>query len=168
MGAATGTHLLFNLEEPIGAFMGFSARCPFAGRSLNQMREVLGLEHVPHHDNVLRNTPVLLEHCADDPLVLIQNGRGLRDTLRGRVSVDYTRVNGAAAVNINFFFNRLEAPEVENIPPDHFFNVDEMGIARGVGGDHFVVTDALMRQTLQKSNEKGEWITTGLTRDPKG
>ncbi|KAI3329948.1 phospholipase/carboxylesterase family protein [Ustulina deusta] len=81
MGAATSVHLLFNLTEPLGAFMGFSARCPFAGRSLTQMREVLGLENVPDHDDVLRKTPVLLEHCIDDPLVVIQNGRALRDTL---------------------------------------------------------------------------------------
>ncbi|KAI1420893.1 phospholipase/carboxylesterase family protein [Xylaria sp. FL1777] len=81
MGGATSAHLLFNLTEPLGAFMGFSARCPFAGRSLTQIREVLGLENVPNDDRVLRNTPVLLEHCINDPLVLIQNGRRLRDTL---------------------------------------------------------------------------------------
>jgi predicted esterase len=88
MGAATGVHTLFNLDVPasgggrLGAFLGFSARCPFAGRTLAQMREVLGLQGVPGHDEVLRKTPVLLEHCADDPLVLVQNGRGLRDILR--------------------------------------------------------------------------------------
>jgi hypothetical protein len=47
------------------------------------MREVLGLEGVPAHDEVLRRTPMLLEHCVDDPLVLIEKGRGLRDTLWG-------------------------------------------------------------------------------------
>jgi predicted esterase len=44
---------------------------------------VLGLEGVPDSDEVVRNTPVLLEHCVDDPLVLLENGRVLRDTLRG-------------------------------------------------------------------------------------
>ncbi|KAI0424605.1 phospholipase/carboxylesterase family protein [Xylaria sp. FL1042] len=83
MGAATSVHLLFSLTEPLGAFMGFSSRCPFVGRSLRQMREVLNLENVSDHDEVLRKTPVLLEHCVDDPLVLIQHGRGLRDTLAG-------------------------------------------------------------------------------------
>ncbi|KAI0814540.1 phospholipase/carboxylesterase family protein [Xylaria sp. FL0064] len=83
MGAATSAHLLFNLTEPLGAFMGFSGRCPFAGRSLHQIREVLNLENVPDHDEVLGKTPMLLEHCVDDPLVLIQNGRRLRDTLVG-------------------------------------------------------------------------------------
>lgn len=89
MGAATGVHVLFNLDAAVpgglklGAFMGFSCRCPFAGRDLAGMREALGLGPQTNHDRVLRNTPVLLEHCADDPLVLVQSGRGLRDTLRG-------------------------------------------------------------------------------------
>ncbi|KAH8880585.1 phospholipase/carboxylesterase family protein [Thozetella sp. PMI_491] len=89
MGAATSVHTLFNLDVPeeqggrLAAFLGFSCRCPFAGRTLTDMRSVLGLESVPDHDNVLRNTPMLLEHCVDDPLVLVQNGRGLRDVLCG-------------------------------------------------------------------------------------
>lgn len=88
MGAATSVHTLFNLDLPaesggrLGAFLGFSCRCPFAGRDLAGMRKALGLDDVPQHDLVLRNTPVLLEHCADDPLVLVQNGRRLRDILR--------------------------------------------------------------------------------------
>lgn len=87
MGAATSVHLLFNLDVPeygrLAAFMGFSCRCPFAGRTLAGMRAVLGLEGTPGHDAVLRNTPMLLEHCVDDPLVLVESGRGLRDTLCG-------------------------------------------------------------------------------------
>ena len=84
MGAATSVHTLFNLDVPrLGAFLGFSCRCPFAGRTLAGMRGVLGLGGVPEHDSVLRNTPMLLEHCVDDPLVLVENGRTLRETLRG-------------------------------------------------------------------------------------
>ncbi|GAB1319296.1 Phospholipase/carboxylesterase/thioesterase domain-containing protein [Madurella fahalii] len=91
MGAATGVHTLFNLDVPfegggrLAAFMGFCARCPFAGRGLQGMREVLGLDGTlgPGVDGVLRATPMLLEHCVDDPLVKIEGGRGLRDTLRG-------------------------------------------------------------------------------------
>ena len=89
MGAATGVHVLFNLDIPSGeserrlaAFMGFSCRCPFAGRSLAETRRKLGLEG-PDHDEIVRSTPVLLEHCVDDPLVLVRNGRDLRETLRG-------------------------------------------------------------------------------------
>jgi predicted esterase len=88
MGAATSIHTLFNLDASatqggrLAAFLGFSCRCPFAGRTLSEMRDVLSLEDVPNDDNVFRDTPVLLEHCIDDPLVLIENGRGLRDILR--------------------------------------------------------------------------------------
>jgi len=88
MGGATGAHVLFNLDVPgprpgLAAFLGFSCRCPFAGRTLADMRAVLRLDAVPAHADVLRNTPVLLEHCGDDPLVLVGNGRGMRDALVG-------------------------------------------------------------------------------------
>ena len=89
MGAATSVHTLFNLNVPasgggkLAAFLGFSCRCPFAGRTLGEMRSVLGLEDVPGHSGVLHGTPILLEHCVDDPLVLVQNGRELRDVLQG-------------------------------------------------------------------------------------
>ncbi|XXG99276.1 hypothetical protein Hte_005613 [Hypoxylon texense] len=89
MGGATSAHVLFNLDVPpaaggrLGGFIGFSCRCPFAGRDLAGMRAVLGLDDVPDHGRAVQNTPVLLEHCANDPLVLVQNGRGLCATLRG-------------------------------------------------------------------------------------
>ncbi|KAI1442033.1 alpha/beta-hydrolase [Annulohypoxylon stygium] len=89
MGGATSAHVLLNLDVPpeaggrLGAFIGFSCRIPFAGRSLAGIRGALGLEGVPDNNHVIRNTPVLLEHCADDPLVLVQYGRSIRDTLRG-------------------------------------------------------------------------------------
>ncbi|KAK3386430.1 Phospholipase/carboxylesterase [Podospora didyma] len=88
--AATSVYTLFNLNIPaaegggrLAALLGFSGRCPFYGHTLEQMREVLALEDVPQGDDneVIRNRPILLEHCADDPLVLVQNGRGLRDVL---------------------------------------------------------------------------------------
>lgn len=89
MGAATSVHTLINLDVPeqgggrLGAFLGFSCRCPFSGRSLAGMREVLALGDVPQHDHVLRNTPVLLEHCVDDPLVPVANGQAMKNTLEG-------------------------------------------------------------------------------------
>ncbi|KAK3363202.1 hypothetical protein B0T25DRAFT_596240 [Lasiosphaeria hispida] len=45
MGAATSVHTLFNLNVPadgggrLAAFLGFSCRCPFAGRALEGMRD---------------------------------------------------------------------------------------------------------------------------------
>ncbi|KAH9889133.1 Phospholipase/Carboxylesterase family protein [Xylariomycetidae sp. FL2044] len=99
-GAATAVHTLFNLDlsessafsgqqqppqiqlQPaLGAFLGFSCRLPFQGRSLAELRRILGLDAAPQGDELLRRTPVLLEHCTDDPLVLVENGRALRDTL---------------------------------------------------------------------------------------
>lgn len=87
-GAATAVHTLINLDLAPGvglaAFVGFSCRMPFPGRSLADTRAVLTLDHrVPDHATVLETTPMLLEHCANDPLVLVANGRVLRDTLRG-------------------------------------------------------------------------------------
>ncbi|KAH8168247.1 phospholipase/Carboxylesterase domain-containing protein [Sarocladium implicatum] len=92
MGAATSAHVLFNLDAPkLGAFIGFSCRCPFVGRSLEEMRKVLSLESPPAHDQVLRKTPILLEHCVDDPLVKIENGRLMAETLRGCGANVFTR-----------------------------------------------------------------------------
>lgn len=83
MGGATAVHVLFNLDVPaagggrLAAFVGLACRCPFAGRSsLADMRAALGLKDgVPGHDEVVRRTPILLEHCVDDELITIENGR---------------------------------------------------------------------------------------------
>ena len=87
MGCATGVHTLFNLILPgpssnqrLAAFMGFSGRCPFVhscGAELREMRAKLGLvqgrENLAEgvESEVLKGTPILLEHCVDDPLVLV-------------------------------------------------------------------------------------------------
>ncbi|KAI0389674.1 phospholipase/carboxylesterase family protein [Xylariaceae sp. FL0594] len=61
-GGAVGAHLLFNSD----------------------MREVVGVfGRAPDDDDCLRKTPVLLDHCVGDPIVPIESGRVLRDTLRG-------------------------------------------------------------------------------------
>ncbi|KAK8095253.1 transposase [Apiospora kogelbergensis] len=77
---------------------------------------------------------------------------------RSRI-INYNRVNGATAANINVFFDRLDAPELANIPPERFYNTDEMGIGQGVGGDHWVISEATSHMALKKDVEKGEWIT---------
>ncbi|CAK7238672.1 MAG: hypothetical protein STHCBS139747_000090 [Sporothrix thermara] len=93
MGGATSAHTMFNLAIPppphestiaskgLGALLTFSSRCPFAGRSLDEMRAVLCLPDTPDNAEVLQNTPMLLEHCVDDHLVPIDTGRALRDTM---------------------------------------------------------------------------------------
>ncbi|CEJ92478.1 Putative Acyl-protein thioesterase 1 [[Torrubiella] hemipterigena] len=86
MGSATSVHTLFNLDIPtpekrLGAYIGFSGRCPFAGRNLEEMRAVLQIQDAPTHSDVLKNTPMLLEHCADDPLVPVDWGKKQAEVL---------------------------------------------------------------------------------------
>lgn len=97
-GAATSVHTLLNLRVPsessprrLAALMTFSARMPFPGRNLTETRAVLGLDDIPSQSDgsdgdgdgdVLRNTPVLMEHCANDNIVPLKLGENLRETLR--------------------------------------------------------------------------------------
>jgi hypothetical protein len=73
--------------------------------------------------------------------------------------IDYERVNSVTVININIFFDRLEAPDIAAIPPDRYYNSDEMRIGQGVGRDHFVICEATSRTVFKKDIEKGEWIT---------
>lgn len=86
-GAATAIHTMLHLHEQaprLGAFIGFSCRMPFPGRTLRETRGVLNPGAGNSEDvELLKKTPILLEHCVDDPLVLVQNGRALRECLRG-------------------------------------------------------------------------------------
>ncbi|KAJ0108858.1 hypothetical protein J7T55_011352 [Diaporthe amygdali] len=89
-GGATSVHTLLNLEIPevhsgpkrLGAFVGVASRMPYPGHSLNDTRQILGLGGTPS-DELLRNTPILLEHCVDDPTVLFEGGKQLRQQLEG-------------------------------------------------------------------------------------
>ncbi|KAK4195340.1 putative acyl-protein thioesterase [Triangularia verruculosa] len=80
-GGATVAHTLINAPKALGGIMVFSGRMPFPGRPLAETRMVLGLTGVPDDDSAVRTTPVLVQHCADDPLSRIQNGREVRDSL---------------------------------------------------------------------------------------
>lgn len=89
-GGATSVHTLLNFGFPpsymgpkrLGAFVGVSCRLPFPGRSFQDTRKVLGLQGAQQGNEVLVNTPMLLEHCADDQTVQLGSGKQLRDTLR--------------------------------------------------------------------------------------
>lgn len=97
MGGATSAHVMFNLAIPplvpgsiiaanykpnrLAALMTFSSRCPYVGRPLEELRKILNLPGAANNSDVLRNTPMLLEHCIDDDLVPIDTGRSLRDTM---------------------------------------------------------------------------------------
>lgn len=99
-GAAAGLHAVLNLDgrglgvRGIGAVMGFSCWLPFLRETLAETRaevgvwrgggEVDGEEEGKEDDDdaeILRSTPILLEHCADDPLVPAAAGRAGRDAL---------------------------------------------------------------------------------------
>lgn len=96
-GGATSVHTLLNLHLPegyaaglprrLGAFVGVACRMPFPERSLAKTRQVLALDDDGklggNSSEMLRNTPVMLEHSTDDPTVLVQSGKQLRQTLEG-------------------------------------------------------------------------------------
>nr|AIF75071.1 carboxylesterase [Daldinia eschscholtzii] len=70
-------------ESRLCGVMGFSCWLPFPGGSLEETREVLGMEGGwPKTDTVVRNTPAFLGHCADDSLVFVEYGRQLRTGLK--------------------------------------------------------------------------------------
>ncbi|KAM7192124.1 acyl-protein thioesterase [Rhypophila sp. PSN 637] len=87
-GGAVIMHCLLNLATPkdvsrIGGVMGFSCRFPFPGRTLNEARKIVGAWQDGDEDGLIRNTPVLIEHCLDDPLVKVDTGRQVRDVMTG-------------------------------------------------------------------------------------
>ncbi|KAK4447085.1 acyl-protein thioesterase [Podospora aff. communis PSN243] len=80
-GGAVAAHTLINLGGPrLGGLMTFCSRFPYPERRLEETRRILGLKGVPFDDRAVLETPVLWQHCVDDPLVKIEYGRQLRDT----------------------------------------------------------------------------------------
>lgn len=93
-GGATSVHTLLNLHfakeytgpKRLGAFVGVACRMPFPERSLAETRKALAWDDRAGEEDsneVLRNTPIMLQHCADDQTVLIESGKHLRQTLEG-------------------------------------------------------------------------------------
>lgn len=84
-GGATAVHTLLSLysqaEARIGGVIGFSCRLPLARGTLGETRAEVGVGKPDEAGETLRGTPVLLEHCVDDPLVPVGAGRELRDKL---------------------------------------------------------------------------------------
>lgn len=67
-------------RQRLAGVMGFNCRFPFPGGTLEETREVLALQGKPSNE-ILRNTPVFLAHCVDDPLVFVEYGSQLADAL---------------------------------------------------------------------------------------
>ncbi|KAH8668456.1 acyl-protein thioesterase [Xylariales sp. PMI_506] len=103
-GGSTVMHVALNLPSidipnaspgpaRLAGLIGISCRLPFPGGTLEETREVLGLDTTPN-DEILRDTPVFLAHCVDDPLVLVEYGRQLSASLTGfgmkGVSLEYS------------------------------------------------------------------------------
>ncbi|KAK6836397.1 DDE-domain-containing protein [Apiospora arundinis] len=85
-------------------------------------------------------------------------------TIRSKI-IHYSRVNGATVSNIHLFFDRLDAPELANIPPERFYNTDEMGIGQGVGSDHWVLdvgVFGLLKRKLKVLVREGPNARLGL------
>ncbi|KAI2602669.1 alpha/beta-hydrolase [Hypoxylon sp. NC1633] len=95
-GGATAVHAMLHLRDlhadagkeaaplRLGGLVGLSSWMSFPGGSLEETREVLGLEEGPPGiDDVVRHTPVFLGHCVDDNTVFVEYGKQLRDSLRG-------------------------------------------------------------------------------------
>ncbi|KAI0814130.1 Phospholipase/carboxylesterase [Xylaria sp. FL0064] len=83
-GCATALHALLNLPGEncrLCAFIGLSGWMSLGGSSAQETRELLGLPGDGLSNDIFRNTPVLLSHCADDSVVSIEQGKRLRDLL---------------------------------------------------------------------------------------
>src|SRR5688572_22217971 len=89
-GASTAIHTLLQLDHllpvghmssKLGALIGFCGRLPFAGRSLVETRLMLDPANTSGRNEILRNTPILLEHSINDPLAKVEDGRVLRDAM---------------------------------------------------------------------------------------
>jgi predicted esterase len=147
-GAATSVHTLLNLDQlapssthvprRLGAFLGFACRMPFPGRTLAATRQVLNLDDGLGNntrDQVVRNTPVLLEHCVDDQTVLVEKGRALRETLRGFGA----QVSWKEYPNGGHWFN---APAgIDDVV--EFLNEHVLGKGKEVGGNVLSEEDAM-------------------------
>ncbi|RYP50137.1 hypothetical protein DL768_004254 [Monosporascus sp. mg162] len=94
-GFATAVHALLNLqgsndqsiETPnrLGALIGLSSWMALPAASVSLCRDNLALQPGSASANVdvYRDTPVFLSHAANDDVVPVEQGRKLRDMLRG-------------------------------------------------------------------------------------
>lgn len=94
MGSATSLQTLLNLHITeadgghLAAFIGIAGRCPLASMGLDGIRQAISSDAM-EDIGVLKATPVLLEHCADDTTVPAALGRSCRDFLT-RIGMDVT------------------------------------------------------------------------------
>jgi len=73
--------------------------------------------------------------------------------------VDYKRINGASADNINIFFDRLDNPQIKDIPPRFWFNPDEVGVMEGIGSNSTVIGESSRSKIISKEHQDRTWAT---------
>ena len=73
--------------------------------------------------------------------------------------VDSARLKCATEEVIRPWFNYLRIPAVYKIPPQFRYNVDEAGLAEGIGSNGYVVGYAKRRAMTQKKPDSRTWIT---------
>jgi predicted esterase len=88
-GCATAIQAFLNYPKPeeteesrrLCAFIGLASWMSLGAGSVQASREILDLDEYNPSDDIFRNTPVFIGHCADDSIVPIEQGKRLRDTL---------------------------------------------------------------------------------------
>lgn len=66
------------------------------------------------------------------------------------IILNYTRVNGATAMNTTIFFDRLDGPQVANISINRWYNTDKIGFGQGVGSNHWIISEANKPKAFRK------------------
>jgi hypothetical protein len=79
-------------------------------------------------------------------------------TLRGK-PIDSCRLNGATTKIIKEFFALLKIPEIENIPPDNRYNMDETGLLEGRGSNGLVLGAAYKKVIMKKQPGSRCWTS---------
>ncbi|GAM88659.1 hypothetical protein ANO11243_066930 [Dothideomycetidae sp. 11243] len=91
-GAAISLHALLHSGHKVAGFVALSSWFAFKGGA-RQILDDCSLTATDRRDALVRLTesdaltnnpfPVFVAHCADDEVIIIEHGRGLRDALRG-------------------------------------------------------------------------------------
>jgi len=71
-------------------------------------------------------------------------------TLKGR-RIENSRIKAVTAKSIQQFFDRLQLPAIQAIPPEYRYNMDETGIMQGFGINGLVVGSAEKSSALVRS-----------------
>lgn len=74
--------------------------------------------------------------------------------------IDYQRLNGASRTNIEEFFARLRDPQLASIPPEHTWNMDEVGAQIALGDSPLVAGPSALKEVFTLDTSLGDWTTS--------